>query len=1034
MIRLSLLFSCVLMLTIADTAMAQDRARVVLEKGEVRFEPDARGNRVPDFSYCGYAMANRAIPMARVGVVVSPVDGDNTARLQAAIDHVASLAPGENGVRGAVLLRPGRYAIDGALRIGSSGVVLRGSGVDQTTLVATGVDRRTMITVAGKGDLTPRGEPVAITDEYVPVNAMAVTVAEAAGFRVGDRVLIRRPCTQEWIDALGTGDFGGDRHGPKWKPGSRELVWDRTLTAIDGQMLRFDAPITTALEQRFGGGTVVAYDWPGRIREVGIENMRLESAYDAGRPKDEDHAWFAITMENVEDAWVRQVTMAHFSGGAVALWPSASRVTVEDCKSLEPVGEIGGFRRVEFQTAGQLNLFQRCFSEEGWHDFAAGFCAPGPNAFVQCESRASHGFSGGVDSWASGVLYDNVNLDGHALGFVNLSSRAFGAGWSAANSVLWQCNASWLNNHRPPTADNWAIGCWGEFSGDGHWQSSNEAVEPRSLYYAQLAERLGAEAVGRAALIPIEGDSGSAPSLESAAEMTAVAARPALTMADWIDAAAERQPISTDAGDAPDVGALQIAAAREPQPNAKGLTVRNGWLLAGDELLVGKRQDIIWWGGSLHPTDERNAKPAITRYVPGRTGTGLTDDLEQVTDAMLSSGAVALEHNYGLWYERRRDDHERVRRMDADVWAPFYEQPFARSGVGVAWDGLSKYDLTRYNPWYWGRLRKFVDLAEQKGLVLIHEHYFQHNILEAGAHWVDSPWRPANAIQETGFPEPPPFAGGKRIFLAEAFYDVTHSVRRELHRAYIRQCLANFVGQRSVIHTTSAEYTGPLHFVQFWLDVAGQWEAETGENAVLALSAPRDVQDAILADPERARHVDVIDIRYWWYQPDGSAYAPEGGRNLAPRQHARLLKPKAAGAEQVARAVHEYRQRYPQLPVIYSASGREHGWAVLAAGGSLAELPRETDAGLLRAIPQMKPVEAKGAYVIGGRSGDYLVYSPAGSAASIDLGNDAGVFEIRMLDPRSGRVIGAGVTTQGGHRLELSTSSERPLLWLVRQP
>ena len=64
-----------------------------------------------------------------------------------------------------------------------------------------------------------------------------------------------------------------------------------------------------------------------------------------------------------------------------------------------------------------------------------------------------------------------------------------------------------------------------------------------------------------------------------------------------------------------------------------------------------------------------------------------------------------LEHNYGLWYDRRRDDHSRVRRSDGNVWTPFYEQPFARSEKGKAWDGLSLYDLSRPNRWYWYRLR-----------------------------------------------------------------------------------------------------------------------------------------------------------------------------------------------------------------------------------------------------------------------------------------------------------------------------------------
>ena len=69
-----------------------------------------------------------------------------------------------------------------------------------------------------------------------------------------------------------------------------------------------------------------------------------------------------------------------------------------------------------------------------------------------------------------------------------------------------------------------------------------------------------------------------------------------------------------------------------------------------------------------------------------------------MTDRMLARNETVLDYHYALWHERRRDDHLRVRRMDGDVWPPFYQLPFARSGVGTAWDGLSKYDLTKPDP------------------------------------------------------------------------------------------------------------------------------------------------------------------------------------------------------------------------------------------------------------------------------------------------------------------------------------------------
>lgn len=124
-------------------------------------------------------------------------------------------------------------------------------------------------------------------------------------------------------------------------------------------------------------------------------------------------------------------------------------------------------------------------------------------------------------------------------------------------------------------------------------------------------------------------------------------------------------------------------------------------------------------------------------FCPGREGLGWTDRIDSVVNYLSDQHYSSLYHNYGLWYDLRRTDHERIRRADGDVWAPFYEQPFSRSGEGTAWDGLSRYDLSKPNRWYWGRLNEFAQKAAQQNILLFNEHYFQHNILEAGAHWVD---------------------------------------------------------------------------------------------------------------------------------------------------------------------------------------------------------------------------------------------------------------------------------------------------------
>ena len=1006
-------------------------------QGRLVYEADERGNRLPDFSYCGYQAGEQAIPNVETKVVVPFRKGDATRRIQAAIDYVSDLPVNPNGFRGAVLLEKGIHEVVGHLKITASGVVLRGSGMGTggTTIVGTGFSRDNLLTISGKNN-RKTAETVALSDGYVPVNAQKMHVEKPAAFKVGDFVQIRRPSTKEWIQKLGTDHFGGGITSLGWKPGQRDLVWDRQITAVTGSEITLDAPLTTALDSAFGGGTITRYTWPGRIAQSGVENLQFISSYDKANPKDEDHRWMAIVIENVQDAWVRQVVFRHFAGSAVFVQETAKRITIEDCQSREPVSEIGSERRNTFLVRGQQVLCQRLYAEYGYHDFAVGYCSAGPNAFVQCESHLPFSFSGSVDSWASGALFDLVNVDGNALRFSNLGQDGQGAGWNAANSVFWQCTAARVECYQPPTAQNWAFGTWAQFAGDGFWDMSNEHIQPRSLYYAQLKDRLGDGIADRTILLPVESEASSSPKVEVAAALTRQAVNPAPTLYDFITAASQRQPIPT-ATNAKSIDAIGLPK-ETALAKAKPMLIQQGKLVRGNTLVAGRRQEVPWWNGSARPHGLANAKPHITRFVPGMTGRGLTDDLETMADSMKAENTVAIDHNYGLWYDRRRDDHERIRRMDGEVWPPFYELPFARSGQETAWDGLSKYDLTKYNHWYWSRLKQFADLADQKGLALIHENYFQHNIIEAGAHYADFPWRPVNNINQTSFPEPAPYAGDKRIFMAGQFYDVSHPVRRALHRAYIRQCLNNFAGHSGVIQLIGAEFTGPLPFVQFWIDVIQEWEKETGQKAVVGLSTTKDVQDAILADAKRASVIDLVDIRYWHYQADGTVYAPAGGQNLAPRQHARLLHPKKSSFEQVYRAVRDYRRKFPEKAVTYAADNADAlAWAVLLAGGSMPSLPVVADPQFLADVAHMQPVDIPqkpaSQWAMGNEKTGYILYTESAGAVQLDLTKTAGSFSVHSINPKTGQIVKSKEGIKGGSVVSLSKLTEgAEVIWVKK--
>lgn len=959
-----------------------------------------------DYSTCGYHASETAIPDVANAVYVECSDGDMHDILQKAIDYVSSLKPDKNGRRGAVLLGAGTFNIDKPLRICASGVVLRGSGQDKTTIIKRGIDRGALLYIEGDMSMSG-GDTIAIDGTKTPAGATTLTIASAKGLKTGDRIRIVRPSTRGWIESLGCYDFGGDLDYTGWKPGDIDITWDRTIVSATGNSITIDAPITTTLDQKYGGGYLITGYNQGEITECGIENMTLVSEHNTWNPKDEDHCWDAIWMDNTRDCWVRRVNFRSFAGSAVNIQKNTSRITVEDCIASEPVSEVGGWRRGVFITRGQQTLVQRCVSRKGIHDFAAGFCAAGPNAFVQCEGEESLGFSGSIGSWAAGLLFDIVNIDGNDIAFKNLEQFQFGTGWNSANSMMWQCTGSTLWCYSPD-ADNRssAHGCWGTLTGNAEWTSSNEHVQPRSLFYAQLEKRVGEGKAINGYILPRSTNATSSPEIEQAQEMARQSLTvPRLTLEMWLDSIP--YTASTDPAGVKDIKNVKLKNNKVAKDIAQApkFAITNGHITADGRLVTGNRYHIPWWAGRVKDSFvKKGAKPAITRFVPGREGLGWTDRIDSVVNYLKANGYCMLDHNYGLWYDLRRTDHERVRRADGNVEAPFYEQPFSRTGKGTAWDGLSRYDLTKPNLWYWSRLKEFAEKGAKQGLMLFHENYFQHNIIEAGAHWVDCPWRPVNNINGTDFPEPVPFTGDKRIFMAEQFYNIDNPKLRPLHKQYIRQCLENFKDDDNVVQLISEEYTGPLHFTRFWLETIAEWEAETGRHPLIALSCTKDAQDAILADPELSKVVDIIDIRYWHYNTQG-LWAPPAGKNMAPRQFMRKMKVGKTGFAEAYKAVKEYRTKYPDKAVTFFAQQYpQYGWAILMAGGSCPNVPVK-DGKFLSDVAKMAYISGEGdskQQMIGSPEVGYVIYSHDGHPTM--NGIEPGTYATYAIDVQDGKV------------------------------
>ncbi|MBN1107607.1 MAG: pectate lyase [Bacteroidales bacterium] len=1011
----------------------------ITDEGKLVYKTDDRGNRVPDFSYCGYMASEKAIPDVPVKIIVRPSEGDATARIQSAINYVSSLPPDASGFRGTVLLGKGIFTIKGSLKINSSGVVLRGSGYkeDGTVLLGAGSGRETLIKIAGKPDLKSE-TPVNLADEYFPVNTTTLKFTTPHPFKTGDRVIVTRPSTKEWIEAIGADKIGiyVDYQLTKWEEGDFDINWHRTVTSVTPLTATIDVPLTCALDPRYGGGTVSRYYHEGEIKNTGIENLKCISAYDTLNLKDENHRWMAVTIENASDSWVRRMTAENFVSSAVAVWETARRITVEDCKSLSPAGEIGNHRRWAFHTLGQQVLFQRCYAEHAWHAFSTGFTAPGPNAFVQCFDYMPYNFSGATGGWATGILFDKMTIDGGIISFAFRDADGQGGGWSAANSFCWQCRAARIHLPSPPGAQNWAYGSWAQGYGNGHHELEHTFIKPESFYYAQLEARTGKKNIETDKILVYDSDETTAPTTEYTSLLSRRSKTPDLTMDQWIDMMTERYPVGNDISEAKNYEGIKIPEKARPELKLHPVSLKNGWIVKDNMVVSGRRNRTSLWRGSTRTSYLKNPPPNLLRFVPGRTGRGLTDDLDTLTYDMIRQNVVLMQNFPSLWYERRRDDHARTRRADADVWTPFFEQPFSRSGVGEAFDRLSRYDLTKWNTWYWMRLKEFADIADREGLILVQEHYCQHNIIEEGAHWVDYPWRSANNINNTGFAEPPHYAGDKRVYMAEEFYDTSNVVRNKLYRNYIRKNLDNFRDNCNIVHHLGWEYTGPLHFVQFWLDVIDEWQKENNTNVLVMLPGTKEVQDAILSDPVRSELVDIIDIIQWQYREDGSLYAPVGGVSLAERQYARIMDVGTTSLDQIHRAVYELRTQYPGKAVVCSRRGVKFSeWAVFMAGGSLASLPVISDAAFASEASLMEPAscndKAPGIYVLEKKGTGYIIFSESGET-EVDLTGDRKNYRLKWIDPSSGEIISTKTKVRGGLKTMLRASFEgASVAWLT---
>lgn len=474
---------------------------VFYSNGKLSYRIDQEGNRIPDFSYSGYHYGLRSMPSVGVVMTLWPDKGDQTSRIQSALDAIGRMQPDPNGHKGALLLMPGVYEVWGTIYIRHDGVILRGSGngtdpAHDTIIYARGDSphQRTVM-VLGTGNDSPWTwkERIQVTEDFVPVGSMAMEVADTASLRIGQEIAIIHPSTQAWIDAIGG---GGMVAAEPWQPGTVDLVWIRRITGIEGQRLYIDAPIYNHLDRRLAQSVVAAIDSTDVVTECGIEDLRIEIETTGGQ--DEDHAWNAVGVIGAQDCWVRKVSARSFGYAGIRV-SGAIRITVQDCDATDPVAIRTGGRMYNFAADqfAQLVLFSNCHAAGARHSFISNGKSTASGIVWRCCTMVGGDFEG-HRRWSQALLLDNCQeLGGSGQAkLMNRGDMGTSHGWGAVHSVIWVFNRE-IVCQKPPTAQNYAISNAGWLRASPYYPGPWGGVEirsgqlvPQSLYEAQVCQRI----------------------------------------------------------------------------------------------------------------------------------------------------------------------------------------------------------------------------------------------------------------------------------------------------------------------------------------------------------------------------------------------------------------------------------------------------------------------------------------------------------------------------------------------------------------
>lgn len=456
----------------------------------------------------------------------------------------------------------------------SIGVFTADSGSQTFTLYATNSGGSTQINALLVSDVTATG--------YQTFNPSPASVLAP-----GDLIVIQRPQTQPWIDAIGMNTLTNP-----WAAGTG-LCFERQITAVNGNQISFDVPLCNPIESVWTTGLVYQVTDSGRIQQDGIENL-CGVGQISDYPSNILNGVF-ITYQNIKNAWIRNVFMAGWGNGINI---NDKWCTVQDCEYTNPATSSAEDSPAAYTCGGSaaMSLFQRCTSDGGYyHIMVTQGGTPGPDVFLNFNCSGTHYNGGPHQRWAAGALHDNIYMapdtEGNYTPYLAINNRGndgSGQGWGAGFSVMYNCQVPEFELEQPDSTTNeynWTIGGIGaarSYSDDGIYDTLGTIVAPHSLYLEQLKERLGPAAVqniGYPVFVASVGPAAQSVMAGNRAQFT-VSVDPTNYFDDTVTLAVTGLPAGTTAAFAPDSIAgsgqsvLAIEVSNSVPPGAYPLVIK----------------------------------------------------------------------------------------------------------------------------------------------------------------------------------------------------------------------------------------------------------------------------------------------------------------------------------------------------------------------------------------------------------------------------------------------------------------------------